>query len=226
MCDIDNIHVMRNSIISFATSLYSSTVLSSPTANITTISSNMSSLQVPEDNLLKKIENSGWLSHCSRVLSASVYVAEKMHIEKSSVLIHCSDGWDRTAQISSLSQILLDPFYRTIEGLAVLIEKDWCSFGYKFQDRCGHSDIYDSPKADQRSPIFMQFLYILNVIMKQMNNLFEYNELLLVFLCDHLYSGLFGNFLGNNEHERINLLLVHEKTNSIWSYVFENINQF
>lgn len=54
------------------------------------------------------------------------------------VLIHCSDGWDRTAQLSSLAQICLDPYYRTFEGLQVLIEKEWCQFGHKFKDRCGH----------------------------------------------------------------------------------------
>ena len=32
-----------------------------------------------------------------------------------SVLIHCSDGWDRTSQLCSLSKIMLDPYYRTIE---------------------------------------------------------------------------------------------------------------
>lgn len=31
------------------------------------------------------------------------------------VLVHCSDGWDRTPQIVALAQILLDPYYRTIE---------------------------------------------------------------------------------------------------------------
>lgn len=36
-----------------------------------------------------------------------------------SVLVHCSDGWDRTAQMSSLAMLLLDPFYRTIKGMFV-----------------------------------------------------------------------------------------------------------
>ena len=32
--------------------------------------------------------------------------------DNNSVLIHCSDGWERTSQLSSVSQILLDPFFK------------------------------------------------------------------------------------------------------------------
>ena len=57
--------------------------------------------------------------------------------QTSSVLVHCSDGWDRTAQLAATAQIILDPYYRTLEGFAVLVEKDWCSFGHKFHERLG-----------------------------------------------------------------------------------------
>lgn len=54
-------------------------------------------------------------------------------INGKNVLVHCSDGWDRTSQLSSLAQLLLDPYFRTLEGFAVLIEKDWVHFGHKFR---------------------------------------------------------------------------------------------
>ena len=37
---------------------------------------------------------------------------------------------DRTSQLSSLAQLMLEPYYRTIIGFEVLIEKDWLSFGF------------------------------------------------------------------------------------------------
>ena len=53
--------------------------------------------------------------------------------EKRSVLVHCSDGWDRTAQTCSLAGILLDPYYRTIHGFQVCDLKLLCRGKYKLQ---------------------------------------------------------------------------------------------
>ena len=35
------------------------------------------------------------------------------------MLVHCSDGWDRTAQLTSLAMIFLDPYFRTLRGFQV-----------------------------------------------------------------------------------------------------------
>ncbi len=46
-----------------------------------------------------------------------------MCLEGVSVLVHCSDGWDRTAQTCALISLLIDPYYRTLHGFMVLLAK-------------------------------------------------------------------------------------------------------
>ncbi|EMR10522.1 hypothetical protein PNEG_01232 [Pneumocystis murina B123] len=116
---IDNIHVMRDSLARVMEALKNSNMASSP----------------PDPNLLVK---SNWLKYLAIILEGTVFIARAIHIDYSHVLIHCSDGWDRTSQLSSLAQLCLDPYYRTLEGFMVLIEKDWLSFGYRFASRLGH----------------------------------------------------------------------------------------
>jgi len=131
-----------------------------------------------------------------------------------SVLIHCSDGWDRTAQLSGVAQVCLDSYYRSIEGLSVLIEKEFLSFGHMFQERIGHGDRnYDN---QQRSPIFLQFVDVLFQLHNQFPTAFEWNENFLITMMDSLYSCQFGTWLCNNERERANM---KSKTISFWTYV-------
>ncbi len=33
--------------------------------------------------------------------------------------LSCSDGWDRTAQVCGLAELMLDPYYRTTEVRAL-----------------------------------------------------------------------------------------------------------
>ena len=78
-----------------------------------------------------------WLECIARILKGTAEMAQCLK-EGVAVLLHCSDGWDRTSQLSALTQIVLDPYYRTFEGFFALIEKDWVGFGHQFATRCGH----------------------------------------------------------------------------------------
>ena len=52
------------------------------------------------------------------VLSGAIQVADKVS-SGNSVVVHCSDGWDRTAQLTSLAMLMLDSHYRTLRGFQV-----------------------------------------------------------------------------------------------------------
>ena len=175
-------------------------------------------------NFLTKFESTKWLSYLSDLLLGSIVVAKNM-LKNINVLVHCSDGWDRTAQVCSLVQIILDPYFRTIEGFAVLIEKDWVSFGHKFASRNGCEISNGKIKKKERSPIFIQFLHAVYQITIQYPTAFEFNSYFLLFLCDEIYSNKYGTFLFNNEKEKI----INNAKNSmisIWSDVFYNKNKY
>ena len=99
-----------------------------------------------------------------------------LQVEQSCVVCHCSDGWDRTAQLCALVELLQDPWYRSCEGFAVLIEKEWLSFGHKFHDRCGHGDATGFPGSQERSPIFVQWLDCVYQMTLQFPTAFEFSE--------------------------------------------------
>lgn len=116
---IDNIHVMRDSLQRVVDALKDGDISCTPP-------------------LKEALHRSNWLRYISTILEGAITVAEHVHFKFSHVIVHCSDGWDRTSQISSIAQIILDPYYRTLEGFIVLVEKEWLSFGHRFSERSGH----------------------------------------------------------------------------------------
>uniref|UniRef100_A0A8C8DVP9 Myotubularin related protein 6 n=1 Tax=Oryzias sinensis TaxID=183150 RepID=A0A8C8DVP9_9TELE len=191
---IENIHVMRTSLQKLL-------------EVIGTRSLSMS-------DYLVGLENSGWLRHIKAVTDAAIFLAKAVTVEGASVLVHCSDGWDRTAQVCSLGALLMDPYYRTIKGFMVLIEKDWISFGHKFADRCDQLD--GDPK--EVSPIFTQFLECVWQLTEQFPQAFEFSEWFLLQIHEHVHSCQYGNFLGNNQRQREELQL-RERTHSLWAFL-------
>lgn len=108
----------------------------------------------------------------------------------------------------------MDPYYRTIKGFMVLIEKDWISFGHKFADRCDQLD--GDPK--EVSPVFTQFLECVWQLTEQFPQAFEFSEWLLLQIHEHVHSCQYGNFLANNQRQREELQL-GDRTHSLWAFL-------
>ena len=118
---------------------------------------------------------------------------------------------------------MLSPYYRTLRGFIDLVEKDWLQFGHKFSQRTG---VFDERHNDsEKSPIFIQYLDCLRQILLQYPDAFEFNENLLLFIAQQMYTGKYGTFLGDNEREREQMRL-HERTASIWTVVLQEQEKF
>eukprot|EP01004_Peranema_trichophorum_P008811 NODE_755_length_2383_cov_18.867699_g646_i0.p1 GENE.NODE_755_length_2383_cov_18.867699_g646_i0~~NODE_755_length_2383_cov_18.867699_g646_i0.p1 ORF type:complete len:712 (+),score=136.02 NODE_755_length_2383_cov_18.867699_g646_i0:207-2138(+) len=189
---IPNIHVMRQS----ADQLH-----------------NLVCTSIPEAQWLSALESTHWLDHISSLISSAKLIVRYLEDRNTSVLVHCSDGWDRTTQLVSLVQIMVDPYYRTPNGFYTLLEKDWMSFGHKFRQRLGHPDY-----PEERSPVFLQFLDCVWQIYRQMPQHLEFTEKFLLELALHSQSGLFGNMLMDSEYSR-NSKFLGAHTPSLWTYL-------
>ncbi|PRT55019.1 Phosphoinositide 3-phosphatase [Wickerhamiella sorbophila] len=223
---IDNLHVMRDSYNRVVEALRHGDVSDSTPSAVS-------------------LEKSQWLRHIEIILEGVAQVVQQVHFKCSHVVVHCSDGWDRTPQLTSLAMLLLDPYFRTLEGFAVLVEKEWVSFGHQFQIRNNDlgrknfstveedpsvfsnvtSFISETTRGRQSGPIFRQFLDCVYQLVYEHPNDFEFNERFLRRLLYHSYACQYGTFLLNNEREREEYR-VREKTRSVWDYFMARKQQF
>jgi len=159
------------------------------------------------------ISNAGWYDIMGAIMKSVRTVIEELEIKRCNVLIHCSDGWDRTAQVSSLVMLCVDPYFRTIRGLCILIQKEFCNFGHGFRRRLGNGEVPTS----EYSPIFVQWIECVYQLTVQFPEAFEFSTSLLLHIGKEVLSNRYGTFLCDNERERTEK--VANKTLSFWAAV-------
>jgi len=160
---------------------------------------------------LVQLHETQWLQHLSALLQGARQMAERVAMGES-VLLHCSDGWDRTPQLASLVQLMLDPHFRTLRGFMELLDREWLSFGHQFHLRgsVGQS------QSSGFSPIFLQFMDACRTLRALHAQHYEFNEEALREVLEHSMAARFGTFLLDSEKARIRHRLP-ELTASLWS---------
>ncbi|PWZ53240.1 Phosphatidylinositol-3-phosphatase myotubularin-1 [Zea mays] len=162
-----------------------------------------------------------WLNHIQNILVGASWIAAQISEEAASVLVHCSDGWDRTTQLA-------------------LVEKDWLAFGHPFAERMGVPTVAEnggsqyellrqpslgnlssspsrntlgppgpssnspvqSQTSNNTSPILLQWLDCISQLLRLYPSAFQFSSKFLVDFMDCVLSCRFGNFLCNSERER------------------------
>lgn len=130
-------------------------------------------------------------------------------------IIFVGNGQDLNCLVSSLTQILLDPFFRTKYGFQSLIQKDWVSLGHPFANRLGHILSKDIEPA----PVFLLFLDCVWQLLQQFPSAFQISEAYLTTLWDSVHVSIFDTFLFNCHHQRFMAERVSEVI-VIFNYLF------
>ncbi|XP_074605890.1 myotubularin-related protein 13-like [Acropora palmata] len=174
----------------------------------------------PNLSYIQQVEESEWLQQLSAVMTVANCLVDLIDIQSSSVLVCFEDGWDATAQVVSLAEMMLDEHYRTIDGFKLLIEKEWLSFGHRFMHRGNQT----AATQTGFTPIFLQFLDCVHQIMLQFPLSFEFNDHFLSSIAYHHVSMRFRTFLLDSEHDRYESGWMTEEDckprgKSLWDYL-------
>jgi len=70
--------------------------------NVTNIEDNVNN-PAETSNWWTELQATKWLDHIRAILAAANRITGLLDKEQASVLVHCSDGWDRTAQMVRVS---------------------------------------------------------------------------------------------------------------------------
>ncbi|XP_068131684.1 myotubularin-related protein 10 [Hyperolius riggenbachi] len=151
-----------------------------------------------EERWFSSLESTRWLEYVRTFLKQAAELVYVLDCRRLSVVIQEEEGRDLSCLVASLVQLMSDPYFRTIVGFQSLIQKEWVMAGYPFLDRCNHLR-----KSDKECPLFVLFLDCVWQLQEQYPAAFQFTETYLTVLHDSTNISLFGTFLFNCPHQRV-----------------------
>ncbi|KAF2074020.1 hypothetical protein CYY_004671 [Polysphondylium violaceum] len=174
---------------------------------------------------LQCAEINEWMTIINIVFKSVLKMVESIHTSGKSIVIQSGDGHDfNELLLSSLCQLFLDPYYRTLAGFQVLIQKEWVQFGYPFGKQFNSGS--NSSKTKTYLPMsFVIFCHCVVHLLQQYPMDFQFNQECVLFICENIFSCRFGNFVSKT-HKDFEQMSIAKNTNSIWIYLLYNSTKF
>lgn len=157
------------------------------------------SFEETEEKWLSSLENTRWLEYVRLFLKHSAELTQWMYNKNISVILQEEEGRDLSCVVASVMQLMLDPHFRTTRGFQSLVQKEWVAAGHRFLDRCNHLGHSDKEEC----PLFLLFLDCVWQLLQQFPAAFEFTETYLTVLYDSTRISLFGTFLFNSHHQKV-----------------------
>lgn len=157
------------------------------------------STPVPNDKWLSNLEGTRWLDHVRICLKKASEVSMLLSERNRSIVLQEPEDRDVNCLLTSLVQVLSDPYSRTVSGFQSLVQKEWVSAGHPFMQRINHFKQSDK----EESPMFLLFLDCVWQCLQQFPAAFQFTESYLLALHDCTYNLFCSTFTHNCPWDRI-----------------------
>ena len=165
------------------------------------------------DSLALLMKGRKWVKQLRTIVKALKSCVENLESSPTTMVIHCTDGWDRTPEMCALIQIAMCANYRTVKGFTEVLIREFSKRGHKFGKH------YSDPGLDERSPapILPQFFEIVHILIQSNPDEFEFGDDYLLWLAWNVYSHRFIEFVTNAAQFRKSEAQCH---------VYDSVTQF
>lgn len=148
-----------------------------------------------EDKIQNNILCSNYYKHIEYFLLTAYNICEYI-TNGADIILDSSKNNYTTLMLTVLVQIMLDPYYRTIDGLIVLLEKEMISNGL---NSISNNDIYYSNKIYYYNlSLFLTLECIYQLISIRPYD-FQYNKKMIIYLMNKQYDNKYISLIANNE---------------------------
>ena len=145
------------------------------------------------DGLALIMKGGKWVKQLRTIMNALKSCVENLQACPTTMIVHCTDGWDRTPEMCALIQIAMCANYRTVKGFTEVLIREFSKRGHKFGKH------YSDPGLDERSPapILPQFFEMVHMLIQNNPREFEFGDDYLLWLAWNVYSHRFIEFVTN-----------------------------